>query len=164
MRTFRVVMINNNSQSYREGLKGMTLVDVLLSITIISMLFAIIVSNIDVGDVFAKLWSTSDEIGVRAIGSAMADYRWDNGAEVPANANLAESLKQICKQTTSEADCSSNGGAYLNDLVPDYINEIPIHRDFVSDAELMTGYQIQYPVAGGRVRVTNQDESDEFVH
>lgn len=144
--------------------KGMTLVEVLLGITVIAVLFALIISKIDIGDVFAKLWSTSDEVGVRAIGSAMGDYRWDNGGEVPINANLTSSLKPICKQTVSTIDCATNGGSHLNDLVPVYINEIPIHKDYNSSAELMTGYQIQYPVSGGRVRVTNTDESEEFVY
>jgi hypothetical protein len=157
-------MINRIKKFHIRVRKGMALLEVLLGIAVLAVLFTLIMSKIDIGDVFAKLWATSDEVGVRAIGSAMTDYRWDNGADVPTDANLSSTLKPICKQTVSTLDCASNGGAHLNSLVPVYIQEIPVNRDYTSQAELMTGYQIQYPVSGGRVRITNDDETEEFVH
>lgn len=146
------------------GHRGGALVEILLAVAVIGVLFTLIMSKVDIGDIFAKLASTGDEVGVLAIGRAMGDYRWDHGGDPPANANLTAELRFICKQTVSGGDCAAAGGAYLLDLVPAYLAEIPVQKDYTAGSELMTGYRIQYPVAGGRVRVTNPGGTEEFVY
>ena len=147
--------------------KGMTLVEVLLSISVMSALFIAVTSKIDIGDVFAKLLNTGEEIAVRAYGEALTDYRWDNGGDVPGDANLASQLKFICKETVSQGDCIAEGGVYLGALIENqtYLVELIVHQDYVAEAEQRTGYKMAFPFgAGGRVKVTNPDESEEFVY
>ena len=144
--------------------KGMTLVEALLSVSVLSALFILVQSKIDIGDIFAKLHSTGDEIAVRAIGEAVTNYRWSNEGDLPPAAQVTTDLKYVCKKTVSEEECTTNSGVYLGELVPDYLDTFPVHDEYGSESELMTGYRIQFPVRGGRVRVVNPDESEEFVH
>ena len=133
----------------------------------LSALFVIISSKVDIADVFAKLLSTNEEISVRAISEAVADYRWDNDGTLPPDSNITAELKFICKETVSLEDCTAAGGVSLHVLLQNqtYLTELPVHWDYEAATELMTGYRIQYPVGEGeRVRVTSPTESEEFVH
>ena len=149
-----------NRQKQREGF---TLVEILLSVAVISSLFIFISSKVNVADVLAELLSTGEEVGVQVYGKAIGSYRWNSGGDLPPNSNITEALKFICKQTVSQADCAADEGVSLN--IPDYITKYPIHQDYEASAERMTGYKIQYPYGpGGRVRITNSDETAEFVY
>lgn len=144
--------------------KGFTLVEVLLSISVISALFIVTVSKVDIGDIFAKLLSTEGELGSRAIGEALTNYRWDNGGDVPGNSNMSSTLKTICKETVSQSDCIAASGVHLNDITPDYLTKLPVLQGY-EEQTIDTGYRAAFPVgAGGRLVVENADGSERFEH
>ncbi|MEK7137451.1 MAG: prepilin-type N-terminal cleavage/methylation domain-containing protein [Patescibacteria group bacterium] len=143
---------------------GMTLVEVLLSIAILTALFLIVTSSIDIGDIFGKLSSTTDETGVREITRGITAYRWDHEGNLPVDAGIGASLKPVCKGEVSKVACDAVGGVYLESVVSGgYLTEIPVQKDFLAETEVRSGFQVQFPVAGGRLRVVSPS-GKEFVH
>ena len=147
----------------RQKRGGFTLIEILLSVAVLSSLFIFVSSKMDIAAIFAELTSTGEEIGVQAYGKAVGKYRWETEGDIPSNSNITPALKFICKQTVSQADCAAAEGVYFGDFTN--LAKYPIHKDYVAPSELMTGYQIQYPYgSGGRARVTVPDESSEYVY
>lgn len=148
-----------HSQRHRTS-NGFGLIEVLLSIAILSALFITVSSKIDITDVFWKLGKTGHQTSVRAIGSAVKRYEEDHTGKLPGPAAgespmITVSQKPICKQTVVALACSAAGGASITELTEDgkYLVEIPVDVDYEAPSELMTGYLIEL-MANGRVRVT----------
>ncbi len=136
------------------------MIEVLLSIAILGTLFVTVSSKIDIKDVFWKLGKTSDQTGVRAIGTAVKRYEEDHTGKLPGPAAgespmITASQKPICKQTVAAAACALAGGVSITELTEGgkYMVEIPIEAAYDAASELMTGYLIEL-MANGRVRVT----------
>ena len=145
--------------------KGNTLVEVMLSVAVLGMLFIIVNSAVDIGDIFAKLLSTGHDVAVRTIGEGITDYRWVNEGNVPPESGITSTLKPVCKETLSQAQCSGSGGVYLGSLMPDFMAEVPISRDYLDEAEWRAGFEVQFPYGGGeRLRVISTTGSGEFIH
>ncbi|MBT3835068.1 hypothetical protein HOF56_02350 [Candidatus Peribacteria bacterium] len=144
---------------------GGTMIEIVLGLAILASLFILISSKIDIADIFAKLISTEGEVGVRAVSESISNYRWDNGGDVPFDEGKTVNVTPVCKATVSEGDCTAQGGVlFIDEIVTGgYIVSVPVERAYENHS-YFTGYKIQYPYTGGRVRVLNSDETEEFVH
>jgi|GEM_PF-1915841 hypothetical protein len=152
----------NRSNRQRNG--G-TLIELVLGLAVLSSLFVLISSKIDISDIFAKLLSTEGEIGVRVVSESISNYRWDNGGDVPFDAGKTANIVPVCKPSVSEGDCTNQGGVlFVEELVTGgYLLEVPIELEYI-EHEYFTGYKVQYPYSGGRVRILNSGETEEFVY
>lgn len=144
----------------RQKHPGMTLVEVMLSIAVLSALFILISSKIDIGDIFWKLGKTGHQSAVRALVSAVKRYEEDHMGKLPGPTEGAATMitttqKPICKQTVSQADCAAAGGVSITAITEGakYLVELPVDNDYEGALSLMTGYLIQL-VEAGRVRIT----------
>jgi len=139
--------------------KGLALLEVLLSISILGALFVTITSKYDIGDIFWKLGKTNQQASVRAIGSALKRFEEDHVGRLPGpTANdstmITENEKPICKDLFSRAACNAVGAVSISELTvgEKYMVDIPIDLQYESPSIIITGYTIQL-VQEGRIRI-----------
>jgi|688.fasta_scaffold00955_46 prepilin-type N-terminal cleavage/methylation domain-containing protein len=104
--------------------KGFSLVEILLSITLLAILFAIIVTRANPRNIISITKDNEREADALSIYQALEQYTITNNAYPESVKSMSKnSLANICKSTATS--CTSPNINLSNILVPVYLSKIP---------------------------------------
>lgn len=116
-----------------------TFIEILVVVGLIALLGAVVAIAINPTKMYesAKVSETKNELN--ALYSAIDQYLIDNSGYPEGVSSI---YKEVCKSGVPRSECESRGMISLDDLIPDYVVDIPISPD-VEDDSLGTGYEVK---------------------
>lgn len=142
-----VVKCQNSKK--KNLLRGFSLIEILLAVTLISIVFGALVIAINPSRQIAKSNNLERESDINAILSALGSYALDNQGEIPS------AIDEIGKNIGSDL----NDVDFCDDLVPKYLEEIPFDpvettAYFNDCSDYSSQYQIAVEGTTGRLTIT----------
>jgi prepilin-type N-terminal cleavage/methylation domain-containing protein len=144
-------MVDMYSASLR---RGFTLIELLVVISIISILSAIIYANF--GDAREDTKNKALLAEIKNTQLAIELYRAQNGQYPPVQEQASHPGCGLATDTAFNGDTASSSGSdacwlgirhpYINQVVPDFIADLPSHTDSAMDNCEIT-YEVQHPEA-----------------
>jgi len=128
--------------------KGFTLLEILLSLTLITFVVLITISLINPGQQVADVNNVQRQADILNIYTAINQYREANNGILPAGINTtAINICQAgCTESSSQIDISLELNPYLR------LNTLPI--DPLQTGSILTGYTVYVDSQSGRVVVS----------
>jgi prepilin-type N-terminal cleavage/methylation domain-containing protein len=128
--------------------KGFTLLEILLSLTLITFVVLITISLINPGQQVADVNNVQRQADILNIYTAINQYREANNGILPAGINTtAINICQVgCTENSSQIDISLELNPYLR------LNTLPI--DPLQTGSILTGYTVYVDSQSGRVVVS----------
>jgi len=135
--------------------KGVSIIEVLMVLSLISILVIIFITNLYLPRQFARARNLERESEIRAIQIAVNQYRMENNGQFPSG--LTNSALMICKPgctiNSSKVDISSDISEYIDS------GEIPVDPE-EAEASDETGYSIYIDPQGNIIVEATKAEND----
>ncbi len=122
------------------SITGFTLIELLIVIGIIAILAGAVIIAINPGQQFQQARDATREAHINALHNSLISYQTSNMGTW-GDISLMEEFTEICNTNLESPDCSENNLIDLSELVPDYINQIPVDPQG-GDDDSGTGYFI----------------------
>src|SRR3989339_729904 len=132
--------------------KGFTLIEILLTMSIIAILFAVVVFVINPQLRFEEARNSERNIEISTILNAVHQYRLDNNGTLPAS--ITQTPTEICK--TGAVSCVGLIDLSVLTTNEEYLIEIPIDPNGVCNSNGVC-YEISKTGNSGRITVTAPD-------
>ena len=132
--------------------KGFTLIEILLTMSIIAILFAVVVFVINPQLRFEEARNSERNIEISTILNAVHQYRLDNNGTLPAS--ITQTPTEICK--TGAVSCVGLIDLSVLTTNEEYLIEIPIDPNGVCNSNGVC-YAISKTGNSGRITVTAPD-------
>ena len=132
--------------------KGFTLIEILLTMSIIAILFAVVVFVINPQLRFEEARNSERNIEISTILNAVHQYRLDNNGTLPAS--ITQTQTEICK--TGAVSCVGLIDLSVLTTNEEYLIEIPIDPNGVCNSNGVC-YEISKTGNSGRITVTAPD-------
>lgn len=149
--------------SHHAAPPGFTLPELLIVIGILGILASLVLVFVNPAEQFGKAKDAQRVADLDAILNAVRQFEIANKGRLPRYSETINSIllesnpasKEICRYDSSDFTytwCHANNYRYLGELVPDYLNEIPIDPDHEEADTWGTDYFI-WKDADGRITV-----------
>lgn len=135
-----------------ENQKGFTLIEILLTMSIIAILFAVVVFVINPQLRFEEVRNSERNVEISTILNAVHQYRLDNNGNLPAS--ITQTTTEICK--TGAVSCAGLIDLSVLTTNEEYLIELPIDPNGVCNINGVC-YEISKIGNSGRVTVTAPD-------
>lgn len=128
------------------GRSGATLVEVLLAVSILSVVAGTIVAIIKPTRVMANAYNITRSKNEKELRSALQQYAIDQGVYPDSNKlpSSESDAKPICMPGVSDKECGEAGGLNFSALVPEYVADLP--HDVAEACDGLTGYSAHLQV------------------
>ncbi|MCF6276513.1 MAG: type II secretion system GspH family protein [Candidatus Magasanikbacteria bacterium] len=132
--------------------KGFTMIELLLTISIIAILYAMVVFIIDPETRFQETRNAERSVEIHTILNAIHQYRVDNNGNLPTT--ITQTQTEICK--TNALDCTGLIDLSILTTNEEYLVDIPLDPSGVCDPNGVC-YEIKKSGNSGRITVIAPD-------